>query len=85
MKTVPKYIKNEMRLVSKYAMLADEHMKNVENWLERAGIDTNYGNGFRDGDSLGLEELEYGCDIVDELCEKIESFLNRTGERKDDE
>lgn len=66
--TVPKYIKDKMRSVVKYAQMSDEAMKVVEAWLEDHGIDPGM---LRDGDGYSLEELEYGNDVTEALCERI--------------
>lgn len=59
--------------------LAEYEMKKIEDWLESHGIDASYsamdGGGLRDGSGCSLEELEYGNDITDELCERIEREL----------
>ena len=70
---VPEYIKKEMRQVVRHAVLSEAHMRKVEDWLEKMGIETSFtDDGLRDGSGCGLEELEYGVDIVEELCERIE-------------
>lgn len=72
---VPEYIKKEMRQVARHAFLANEHMRKVEDWLESRGIDTSFTDGgLRDGSGCGLEELEYGENIVEELCKRIEGM-----------
>lgn len=69
---VPKYIKKKMHNVARLSNLADREMQDVEEWLEKNGIDVSFENGIRDGSGCSLEELEYGNDITDELCERIE-------------
>ena len=71
---VPAYIKKEMRKVAYYNNLASNHMKKVEEWIESKGINI-LEEGLRDGSGCGLEELEYGADITEELCERIEAML----------
>lgn len=80
---VPKYIREKMRRVAALNDEADQEMRKVEAWLEKHGVETSYtrGGGLRDGCGCSLEELEYGNDVTDELCEWIEKdFLNKGGE-----
>ena len=70
---VPKYIRNAMHKVARHSQLADIHMREVECWLEMRGVDLST-DGLRDGGGCSLEELEYGLDIADDLCERIESM-----------
>ena len=82
---VPKYIREKMRRVAALNNEADKEMKKIEDWLEKHGIGTSYtrGGGLRDGCGCSLEELEYGNDVTDELCEWIEKdFLNKGGSGK---
>ena len=68
---VPKYIKNRMRRVAANALIVDFYMREIEEWLETNGFDVEE---LRDGSGCSLEELEYGIDITEELCERIESI-----------
>lgn len=68
---IPNYIKKKMRDVVKHSRASEEAMKDVESWLEFNGIDPEL---IRDGGGCSLEELEYGNDIVDILCERIENL-----------
>lgn len=68
---VPNYIKNKMHKVAQIHARAIEEMNQVEDWLENHGFDTS-DLSLRDGGGCSLEELEYGNDITDELCERIE-------------
>lgn len=69
---VPLYIKKKMHSVVKYSRASAAAMKVVESWLELHGIDPE---SIRDGNGCSLEELEYGNDIVDSLCERIEGEI----------
>lgn len=69
---VPNYIKKRMRKIAKLNAMAAEEMKLVEGWLENKGFDIDE---LRCGDGCSLEELEYGNDITEEFCEKIEKML----------
>lgn len=68
---VPKYIRKRMNEILALNRRAAYEMEQLEEWLESKGIDTIK---LRDGSGVGLEELEYGNDIIDELCERIEHF-----------
>lgn len=68
---IPKYIKNKMHAVVRYSRASDEAMQEVEDWLKRNGFSIE---PLRDGDGRSLEELEYGNDIVDIICERIEEM-----------
>ena len=68
---VPQYIKNEMHSVCDFAAKADAHMKKIETWLELNGINPD---DLRTGDGSGLEDLEYGVDVTDLICEKLEDW-----------
>lgn len=52
---------------------ASELMEKTEKWLNDHGIDTSV-DGLRDGCGTSLEELKYGNDCIDDLCERIENF-----------
>lgn len=69
---VPKHIKAKMQKIVQLNQAAAKEMKEVERWLEQRGFDTSE-CGLRDGCGASLEELEYGVDAVEELCERIES------------
>lgn len=72
---VPKHIKEKMHRVARLNSLADYEMRKVECWLEKRGFDVTSDGGLRDGGGCSLEELEYGNDITDLLCERIEGAL----------
>ena len=74
---VPKYIRDKMHRVARLNAVAAEEMERVELWLEKNGFDIY---SLRDGGGIGLEELDYGEDITDELCERIEN-MEQEGER----
>lgn len=67
---VPKYIREKMHRVARLAELQDHEMKGIEEWLESKGFDVD---ALRDGGGRSLEELEYGNDITDSFCERLES------------
>lgn len=67
---IPKYIKNKMHRIAELHIEADELMKEVEEYLTNRGvcIDT-----IRDGSGASLEELDYGNDVTELLCERLEN------------
>ena len=71
---VPKYIREKMRrCATLYKQVAAE-MEMIEKWLEKNGFDIE---DLRDGSGVSLEELEYGNDIADELCDRIEQEADK--------
>lgn len=66
---IPKYIREWMVLTAYYSYKAAELNRKVAEWLERHGVDVD---ALSDGSGCGFEELMYGCNITDELCERIE-------------
>lgn len=68
---VPKHIRQKMRRVASLTYDAAVTMKEIEAWLISKGIDPE---SVRDGDGYSLEELEYGNDVTDELCERLEKL-----------
>ncbi len=78
-KKIPKYVKDHMHRIVFHAQRLGEEVIAVEDWLESHGYDIETlrlgGNGVGFGGSgCSLEELEYGNDVVDELCEALESM-----------
>lgn len=69
---VPKYIKQKMHKIAELNQTANALMDDVEEWLKKQNIDTE---AFRSGDGHSLEELEYGNDVTDVLCYRIENNL----------
>lgn len=66
---IPKYIRQRMEKCLLYNIRAADAMKEIEDWLESHGIDPER---LRDGCGISLEEIEYGNDVIDDLCERIE-------------
>lgn len=58
-----------MNLTALYASKAANLNKQVSDWLESHGVDVD---ALSDGSGCGFEELMYGRNITDELCERIE-------------
>lgn len=68
---VPKYIRKKMHQIALYAGMAARLDREVGLWLERHGVDVER---LSDGGGCGYEELCYGNDTTDELCELIEQM-----------
>lgn len=68
---VPKYIRKKMHQIALYAGLAAKLDCEVGLWLERNGVDVER---LSDGSGDGYEELSYGNDITDKLCELMEQM-----------
>lgn len=66
---IPKYIRELMVLTAYYSYKAAELNRKVAEWLERHGVDVD---ALSDGSGCGFEELMYGNDVTDKLCERIE-------------
>ena len=71
---VPKYIREKMRRCAVLNQQAAAEMQALEEWLEKNGFDIE---DLRDGSGCSLEELEYGNDIADELCDRIEQEADK--------
>lgn len=56
-------------LTAHYSYKAADLNRQVAEWLERHGVDVD---ALSDGSRCGFEELMYGLNIADELCERIE-------------
>ncbi len=68
---VPGYIRYKMHRIASLCSQASALMREVEKWLEAHGVDTSE-EGLRCGDGCSLEELEYGIDITDLICDRLE-------------
>ena len=73
---VPKYIKNKLKSIVYHQNKANEIMQEVEEWLERNGFDIEE---LRSGDGESLEEFEYGNDVTEYFCEKLEEMQPKRG------
>lgn len=71
---VPKYIRDKMHQIAALEAKKDKLAREVETWLTAKGFDTSE-HGLRDGCGCGLDELDYGNDVTDALCERIESGM----------
>ena len=66
---IPEYIREWMKFTAYYANKAAVLNQNVSKWLESHGVDVD---ALSCGCGYGFEELMYGNDVTDELCERIE-------------
>ena len=67
---VPKYIRNKMHRAAELHAEAARLMYQVDSWLERHGFRAE---DLRCGDGFSLEELDYGNDVTDVFCERLEN------------
>lgn len=79
MAVIPKYIRNKMHRIAKLHAEAAKDMRTVEAWLEANGYDVDT---LRDGGGYSLEELDYGNDVTDTFCARLEDgfYLANKGE-----
>lgn len=80
---IPKHIRDKMHCIADLHYKAAVMSRAVDDWLINKGFDIDE---LRCGDGYSLEELDYGNDVTDILCERIENgefCPNR--ERKDNE
>jgi len=80
---IPKHIKDKMHRVAdlnyKSATLSSE----IDNWFVAHGFNIYE---LRCGDGRSLEELDYGNDITDIFCERVENGdFYSYGERRDND
>ena len=68
---VPKYIREKMHRIALHARIVSDLDREVGIWLEQNGIDVEK---LSDGGGSGYEELSYGNDVTDELCDQIEQM-----------
>lgn len=66
---IPKYIRNKMHSIAALHAQASELMGQVEDYLAKHGYDIEE---IRDGSGASLEELDYGNDVTEELCQRLE-------------
>lgn len=65
----PKYIRNKMHRLAKLCAESNKLSEQINEWFGSAGYDLMI---IRCGDGYSLEEIEYGNDITDIFCERIE-------------
>lgn len=78
---VPEYIRRKMHRAANLHAEASVLTRQIGEWFERRGYSME---DLRCGDGFSLEELDYGNDVTDAFCARIESgeFLDhqRRGE-----
>ena len=73
-KKIPKHIVKSMYKAVEHFKIANRAMLDIEEWLEKNGVDPNYLRDVCDGQ--GLEELEYMNELsIPELVERINEML----------
>ena len=77
---IPNHIQQKMHRIADLHYKAAVLSREVDEWLINRGFDIDE---LRCGDGYSLEELDYGNDVTDILCERIESGeLCSYGERR---
>lgn len=66
---IPKHIKEKMHKIAQLNQQSASLSNEVDDWFIRHGFEMYE---LRCGDGTSLEELDYGNDITDILCERIE-------------
>lgn len=66
---IPKYIADKMYRVVALEQQKHKAMNAIENWLEQHNIDPEE---LRDGCGIGLDELDYGNEVVELLVRRIQ-------------
>lgn len=66
---IPKYIKNKMHRIAELQAQSTALMRQVEEYLSQNGYDIET---IRDGSGDSLEELDYGNDVTEMLCQRLE-------------
>ena len=80
---IPKHIRDKMHKIADLHNKATELGIEIDNWFISHGFDIEE---LRDGSGVSLEELDYGNDVTDAFCERIENGdFRQYGERIDDE
>lgn len=66
---IPNHIKQKMHRLAMIQTTANELSKELDDWFDKYGFDIEK---LRCGNGISLEELNYGNDVTDELCDWIE-------------
>lgn len=66
---IPNHIKQKMHRLARIQTTANELIKELDDWFDKYGFDIEK---LRCGNGISLEELNYGNDVTDELCDWIE-------------
>ena len=80
---IPKHIRDKMHKLANLHYKAAELGMEIDSWFIAHGFDIEE---LRDGSGDSLEELDYGNDVTDAFCERVENgdFCS-CGERRKDE
>ena len=67
---VPEYVRRKMHRLADLQSKATVLSREIDDWFMKNGFDIEE---LRCGDGCSLEELDYGNDITDEFCDRIEN------------
>ena len=67
---VPEYIRHKLHRAAKIHAEASRLTRQVDEWFESRGYAPE---NLRCGDGFSLEELDYGNDVTDIFCDRVES------------
>lgn len=68
---VPNYIRVKMHQLALHAAKAAEYDREICKWLDSHGVDVE---NISSGDGESFEELSYGNDVTEVLCDRIEKM-----------
>ena len=67
---VPKHMRNRMHRAARLSKAMLTEMRIVDDWFISRGYNIEE---LRSGDGTSLEEIEYGNDVTDVFCQKVEN------------
>lgn len=67
---IPKHIRDKMHRIADLNYKSAELSREVDEWFASRGFDVYE---LRCGDGCSLEELDYGNDVTDIFCERVEN------------
>lgn len=67
---IPKHIREKMHKIADLHSRAADLSAKVDNWFTEHGFDVEE---LRDGSGISLEELDYGNDVTDAFCRRVEN------------
>ena len=67
---IPKHIREKMHRIADLHSKASDLSAKVDNWFIDHGFDIEE---LRDGSGISLEELDYGNDVTDAFCRRVEN------------
>lgn len=74
---IPEYIKRKMHSAAKNFQQGAALMADVDKWFDAHGFPAEV---IRSGDGTSLEEIEYGNDVTEVFCARIEAAQAGEGE-----